>query len=65
MNNSNSAIRRRNILDSLSRCDNPATRESLLVDRIIELEDSLLELEQTYAEVCRVMKKMSCVHSPF
>ena len=57
--------RRRNLLDSLSRCDSPATRESLLIDRILELEDSLLELQETYSELLKSFKKFSCVQTPF
>lgn len=65
MNNSLSQIRRRKILESLDKCDSPATRESLLLDRIIELEDSLLELQETYAETLLSFKKLSCVQVPF
>lgn len=65
MNNSFSAQRRRKILDSLERCDSPASRESLLLDRILELEDSLLELQETYAELTLSFKKFSCVQVPF
>lgn len=63
MNNSFASIRRRAILDALEHSD-VHSREDLLIDKIIKLEDTLHDLQEMYAEVC-INYKNKCVQPPF
>lgn len=65
MNNSNSSLRRQAIIDALNRCDSPHARELLLLDKVIELQDTLFELQQMYAELSLSFKRLQCVQVPF
>lgn len=61
---SSNSIRRQKIYDSLEFCDNNKSREAILIDRIIQLENSLNELSESYAELLRLFE-LRCVHPPF
>lgn len=59
MNVSNHFIRRQSILDALEKCDSRDTRESLLLDKVIQLQDTLFELQQSYCELQLAFRRLS------
>lgn len=63
MNNSSFEKRKRQLLDSLEYCDSNKKRIDILVDTVIQLQDSLAELEINYYELLQHSK--ICVHLPF
>ena len=65
MNNSFACVRKRQILDFLDRCDSSHNREELLLDKIIKLEDTLRELQDSYTELLISYRKLSCVPNLF
>lgn len=60
-------IRREKLLESLALLDSDVDRLNLLVDRYMNLQDTLFELQVSYVEVCLNLKKLSesCVQVPF
>lgn len=51
MNVSNTFLRRQAILDALDKCDSRDKRESILLDKVIELQDTLFEMQSAYCEL--------------
>ena len=51
MNVSNTSLRRQAILEALDKCDSRDTRESLLLDKVLELQDTLFEMQSAYCEL--------------
>lgn len=64
MDKSNRALRRAEIFEALDKCKINDTRESILVDKVISLEDSLRELQEAYAELTLSFRRR-CVQVPF
>lgn len=67
MDNSNKSKRKREILRTL---DNAKTlpshdREDILIDKILDLEDSLQELQVAYCDVQIYLKSQLCAPLPF
>ena len=50
--------RRRAILNELREVDRLSPREVILADKIIELEDALLELQNSYSELVIRLKSL-------
>lgn len=54
--------RRDRLLASLEQCDSDSARIKILVDRVLSLEDSLFELQQTYFDT---LNQKLCVQTQF
>lgn len=54
-----SNLRRRKILDALDNCDSNFSRENMLLDKVVELQDSLCELQEAYAELSIKCRRLS------
>lgn len=63
MNISNKFVRKGRYISMISKCDKDSKKISLLIDRIIELEDSLNELQQNYFEL--LTRSRLCALPPF
>ena len=64
MNKSSFYIRKQIIRDSLSKVSCDKLCIELLIDRVLSLEDSLIELQDCYKELLYKFN-YSCVHPPF
>lgn len=61
-------IRKRNLLDSLSCCSSYHDSLSCAIDKILELQDDLFELQQNYMELLINVKNLKteiCAPIPF
>ena len=61
MDNSVKAQRRRKYFDLVSGCDAREKSESILIDKIVDLEDCLNELQQSYSDLLIKFKNFVCV----
>lgn len=57
--------RRLKIEDMLRNCDSDSSRISILIDKVIELEDCLLEYQDSHLALMSAYKKLSCAQVPF
>lgn len=65
-------IRRQKILENLGPLPSDKERIDVLVEKCMNLQDTLLELQESYVQVCLNYKKLSelydsdsCAHLPF
>lgn len=60
-------IRRSSLVASLATIESDEKKIGLLIDKVMSLQDTLLELQTSYVEVCLNYKKLSevCAQAPF
>lgn len=66
-NHSIKYIRRSSLVASLAAIEDDKTKINLLIDKVMSLQDTLFELQQTYVEERLNNRELHriCVHNPF
>lgn len=61
MDISNKQCRKRQLLDILDSCDSAKSRENILIDKILSLENTIVELQDSYSELLILYNKCAQV----